>query len=244
MLDSRRLTGAGPHIREFLFSGSDGNGDLLATGFDGDARFTAMTFRPDDLNDAFTSGLDAMRTEGQLHLIRSVIQTLRPPDADEPLSLDRIYAEICRYLACTPPPGFTVTDGWWWYDRAVDLAATAPVRFGISTHDDVREHLELAAGGAVPVDYPMLHLYYEHKRLLLHRQGLLAFGRHLDQPERAVAGYGRFVDEVNRFRLGMLMGIAEGRRPTGDDVARFGGFEEREGDLLERFLTLAERGAV
>lgn len=247
MVDNARLTGTGPPIREFLVYGfGDGGRTVRAVGFGPDTRFCSLTFPAEQFQAAFTSGLARMRSQPRRMLftqsandsaITHVIQVLSAPRADEAANLALIRGHIAAYLAGARPADFDLHSGWWWYPRSADISAEAPVRFGIATYDILLGHLRSYAGRLTVRGYPLYHVYFEHKKLMLDRLRLCSPAGVADPLVRAYEGLAAGADQL---RLRVLLSQKQGKPLPGSLIERLESLRVTETEILMAWLEQRE----
>ena len=257
MVDNTRLTGTGPPLREFLVYGfGDGGQTVHAVGFGPDTRFRSLTFPAARFQAAFTSGLARMRSESRRTLfnqsandsaITHVIQVLSAPRADEARGADevpdlaRIRGQIAAYLAGARPADFDLHSGWWWYPRSADISADAPVRFGIATYDLLLGHLRSSAGRLGGRGYPLYHVYFEHKMIMLDRLRLCSPAGAADPLVRAYEGLAAGADQI---RLRVLLSQKQGKPLPGALSERLESLRVTETEILTAWLEQRETPAA
>ncbi|GAA2357109.1 hypothetical protein Cme02nite_50620 [Catellatospora methionotrophica] len=221
------LTGQpGARFREYLFVGHAGD-RLTAVGFDARRRFTTVEFTAEQVRDAFRAGLRLQEQAGGPVPVTAYAQLLsaraeppRPPRAD-------LAAQVTAYALGTAPPGFDPRQGWWWFDRALDLSPGTAVSYGTDVYALLGEHLRGHLDAGLPLNYPMFHLLAEHKRLLLARLSRLT------ADPGVLAGYRALAGEVDLLRMKIM--LSRERRKvllTGPDVDGLVGLGPRERELV------------
>jgi hypothetical protein len=238
MIDNIALTGAYPTIREFLVHGyADGGRTVHAAGFGADTRFATHAFAMAEFEALFRSGLAKMRELKRLEGMSAVVHVLTPPAADEVFHPDRVRAELTAYLASTPRPGYDPHQGWWWYSRADDIGRDAPVRFGVDAHEHVARHLDQCVDRPDAwLNYPMFHMYFEHKKIVLNRLSMLAADGGGPDRAEALRSYEALVARADRFRIRMLMFAEQGKPITRQFADGFGEMQSAEAPILTHYL--------
>ncbi|GHJ47535.1 hypothetical protein Cs7R123_48770 [Catellatospora sp. TT07R-123] len=212
-------------FREFLFVGCDG-GRLTAIGFDARRRFTTAEFTAAQVDHAFRAGLRLQAESGGPVPVTAYAQLLGPR-TDRPQPDRDLAAQLRDYADGTAPAGFDPRAGWWWFDRALDLAPDTAVRYGTDVYPLLAEQLTAHLDRDRPLDYPMFHLLAEHKRLVLDR--LPALG---PDPE-LLARYRALATEVDTLRMKILLSRERRQRLlTAADVDALLALGRRERDLL------------
>lgn len=154
-------------IREYLFTG-DADGKLHAVGVDEERHFSEMVVDPGHVERAFQAGLETISLRPGLAPTSAMGMSLGAWSGVEDFDEVRVLGEIRAYVRAVRPDGFVPTAGWWWFDRRLDLADDAPIRYGVDVYLGARDQVDEHLGNASWPNIPMFHVLREHK-ILLHR---------------------------------------------------------------------------